>query len=560
MRKLLPWTMAAVVALGIACLCPAQIAKPVATVSFSGYEELMKDIELIGRLGNFPDLAKILEAQLQQHVPSELSAALDKKKPWGVVAALGPDTPQPVGVAFVPLKDLKPLLEVIRSQGIEPKDAGDGTFQIQAGPQAILLKQKGAWTLLGTSKEALAEVPDDPTQLLGGLHEKYNLAARLTVKNIPPATRDAALLPVMMGFQMATMRQLPGETTEQYEFRSKMSQQALQQITDTIKDLDSILLGLAVDEKTSSARLDLAVTFVPDSKYAKRLAQSGDLKTDFAGLMDPDAALLATFSGQMDEQQITQARANLAALKANFLAEIDKQGLPPDEAKQARQLAGDLMDALEKTIQTGKLDGGLRLKLGPKNLQLVAALRIAEGAKLEQTVKELIQRIAKDVPPVAQAVRFDAETHQQVRFHLVSVPTDQLDPHARQVFQQVVGDKLELILGIGQDSLYVSAGRDAAKALKDLIDRSQSASDKSAPPMQLSVSLTPIAQFVAAVGDQQAKQGAEMLLSVLSAATGKDHIKLTVTLIPNGEQARVELEEGILRLIGSIPAMIPSSR
>ncbi len=553
MRRVLPWLLAFAVLLGLSNFCWAQKeSKPFLTVSFSGYDELMKDVELIGKLANFPGLSKMLEQQAEAQDPGKLLGSLDKKKPWGLVAKLNAQS-QPVVEGFVPIGGLKELLKALEPM-VEATDAGDGAYEIKAGPRSIFLKQMGSWTIVGSSKEALADVPEDPVKLLDGLNEKYNLAVSFAVKNIPAATRDMFMFPITMAFQ-AGMRRMPNETDEQFQLRSKVGQQAIQQLTETIKDLDTVLLGLVVDEKTSSARLDVVTTVLPGTKSAQKLAKAAD-KTEFAGFLDPDAAVTLNLTQKADESDIAQFKSQFGVVRSNMLAELDKQGLPEEQLKQAKQLAGDLMDVLEKSIEGGRFDGGLMFKAGAKNLQLVAGFRVAEGAKLEKTLKQLVEQIGKEEPDAAKLFKFNAEEHQGVRFHAISFPMDQIpDEEAKQKIGQLMGDKLEAIIGIGDNAVYFAAGRDAAKTLKEAIDKSKSAGSTSVPPMQLSIALGPIAQLVAAVGDGNVKQAAEMVAKLLSPAAGKDHIKLTSTLIPNGTKVQLELEEGVLRLLGAIPLM-----
>ena len=55
MRKMLLSMLAVTVLLGTAGLCSAQDElKPLVTVSFAGYDKLMADIDMIGRIGRQP--------------------------------------------------------------------------------------------------------------------------------------------------------------------------------------------------------------------------------------------------------------------------------------------------------------------------------------------------------------------------------------------------------------------------------------------------------------------------------------------------------------------------
>jgi hypothetical protein len=527
--------------LGFAHLCLAQKPQPVLTISFSGYDEAMKDIDVLAKVGNVPQLGKMLEGQLQrQEAGRMLFSLIDKSKPWGAVLSMSADSPEPVVQAVLPFTDVKPLVKAMQDKGVVPRELGGGAYEIQAGPRTILFKQSGSWTLLASSKEALDAIPSDPAALLGGLNEKYTAAVSIAVKNIPPQVREGLMAGFGIGFQMATQRPLP--------------EQALNQIAEALKDLDTVLLGLAVDRSTHAVRLEAVATAVPGSKMARKWAKSGDLKTDMAGLADPNAAVLLTIARKLDDEDIAQTKTVLAGLKQRIQGQLDM--LPPD-AKPVKQLADALMAVLEKTIEGGKIDGGLMVGLAPKNAQVVAGAKIADGAKLNDAVKMVAERALKELPPeVAKMVKLDAETYQGVHFHVVTPPLAAIEDsphgHEHELISHLFGDKVDLVLGIGDDSAYLAVSSDAAKTLKGVIDKSKAAPGKSAQPLQVSIALTPIARLIAEIyaargGD---KQAAEMVVKVLSAANGQDHVKLSATLIPNGSKVQLELEEGVLRLIG----------
>ena len=85
--------------------------KPVVTVSFAGYDEVLANIETIGKLGGKPDLAKGLEGMLAIITQGKGLSGLDKKAPWGMVVHLS-EQGQPAGFGFLPVSDLKQLMDI----------------------------------------------------------------------------------------------------------------------------------------------------------------------------------------------------------------------------------------------------------------------------------------------------------------------------------------------------------------------------------------------------------------------------------------------------------------
>lgn len=134
---------------------------------------------------------------------------------------------------------------------------------------------------------------------------------------------------------------------------------------------------------------------------------------------------------------------------------------------------------------------------------------------------------------------------------MLSIPTSKVDQW--NVMQPYVGDTLEVVVAVADDKVMVAAGRDAAKTLKKAIDQSKAAAGTEVPPLQISLAVTPIAKFVAAVGeDEKVEAKAAALAAALEQAGGKDHVRITTTPISRGVRLRLELEEGLLKAICSM--------
>lgn len=162
--------------------------------------------------------------------------------------------------------------------------------------------------------------------------------------------------------------------------------------------------------------------------------------------------------------------------------------------------------------------------------------------------------MAKDEPDLAKAVKLNAEEHGGVKFHVFSAPAAQLGD-AAEGLSQIFGEKVTLILGTSADSVYLAAGSDPASALKQAIDQAKSKAGMSVPPARFVVSATPVARFVASVAKADAKEKVGEVVKILESVPGKDQIQVNVTVIPNGAQTQLLLQEGILKTLGSLPKL-----
>jgi hypothetical protein len=120
------------------------------------------------------------------------------------------------------------------------------------------------------------------------------------------------------------------------------------------------------------------------------------------------------------------------------------------------------------------------------------------------------------------------------------VPADEAEA------RQILGEKLDVILGIGPQSIYVTAGKSAEALLKKVIDGS-AGGPKNVPPAQFNIALLPILKFSASMDPNNP------LLPALVASlekSGNDRLIITSTGTANGTQMRIEVQEGIIRLGG----------
>jgi len=535
-----------------ACLAqaPAGGLKPLVTVSFSGYNELLSDVEFLGNLGGNPEVGKALEGFLVLATQGKGLAGLDKSKPWAVLVQT--DGMQFPAVGYVPVTDLSQLLDVLTGMGITSEDTGDGTFQLETEGPPLFVKEQGGWAMVSNTAETLAGAPADPLQSLGGLEKKYDLAVRASVKNIPPMMRQRGAS-ILKDLAKLLPQWLLGVNGANDALGTGASEKAVDQLLSEVDDLDEVLIGWALDQSTGTTFLDLEVTAVEGTKTAAQFAQIAEMATNFAGFDLPGAAVTGNWANTLSDAEVAQMKSRIAAYRAAALKYVEDEDLSAAEVEQAKQLIGDLLDVAEKTVETKEGHGGVVMMLDPDAVTFVTGGNLAEGAKLEGVIKQLYQLASKDSPELAQLVKLDAETHAGIRLHTVAIPMPPDQEEAVKLF----GPTLNVVLGISETSIYLAGGSDAMATLKQVIDKSQAEAGKQIPPIRIAVAATPIAKFVAAnAPDEGAKMMATMLAGQLEQSVGKDQLTITGKPIPGGASIRLELEEGVLKLIAEVGKIV----
>jgi hypothetical protein len=526
----------------------AGAGKPVAVLSIAGYDRIMADVAMFGNLAGNPDLDKNLEGMLKLFTQGQGLNGLDQKRPWCISLTTDDVSFQPL--VYLPVNDLKQLLESLSGLIGEAQDVGDGVFELNVFGQQILVLEKNKWAVVGQAKEAIAAAPDDPTKLLDGLETKYDVGLRLYVQNIPEVYRSLAIDQLRMGVESGLGR-TPNEDDAQYEARRKITESQLDALTSAINDIDQVTLGVALDLEAKSAHIDLVLSALPDSKTGKHMAQMESTPSDFAGFVTPDAAASLNITSKIAKEDAEQIDATLASLRTAGLEHIEKDSKLSDEGSKqlAKEMLNEVFDAISATLKSGKIDAAATLRLSDKDMALVVGAYVAEPKSLEAALHKFTKLAEKE--PDFPGIKFDADSHEGVRFHTTSIPVPK-----EEGISKVLGEKLDVAVGIGAKSVYFALGTDSLKLTKELIDKSKSATSKDLPPLQLNVSLAPIFQFAAAMQEsEEDRKEVAVWADELAKAAGKDKVSLVVTPDKSSITIRLAAQEGVLRLLANAGKM-----
>ena len=535
-RFLLP-VLALILVAAPATALYAQAPKPVVVVSIAGVDELMGDIDYLTKSAGVEDYGNLFKL-----LAAPYTVGIDKTKPWGFVLQMNEDADRET-LGFVPVKDLDVVFAALKEQIGEPRDVGDGVYEL-TDPSPMYVKAKGGFAYLSDEKKHLGTLPDDPVALLDGLETKYDIAVRALVQNVPRNLREMAVTEMRNQYELTLenqLRDLDADSAE-YQLTKKLSENQIERMEDLINDSDEITIGWTTDGMAKETYLDLTMTAKADTPTSKRMALLKGNASSFGGLAMENAAVTMSLTAKMAKEDIEQVTALLNMAKDNAFEEIENDTDLDTDAKRekAKDVVAGLLDTLKKTAESGKLDGGAALVLKPQSMSFIAGGAVAEPQMLEDSLRKLVD-LAKDEPDFPE-VKFDAETHKGVTFHTMSVPVPEDEDQAR----KVLGETLDVVVGIGKDAAYISVGTDAAEMLKMVINDS-SMKVQDAVPMNLKVALTPIFKFAASVEDNPVL---ELITTTLEESDGKDHILLKATPIDNGVSYRLTVEEGILQAIG----------
>lgn len=511
----------------------AQQRKAVALLSVSSIDGLLGNISYLTDAGGAPDVGQMVSLMSNAYLEG-----VDRANPIGMVLTTDGQEFLPLG--FVPVKDLDKVLTSLEESVGEPRELGNGIKEI-AGIQPIFLKEQDGWAFVGQTVESMANLPQNPVAMLGQMPKEYDIAIRGNIQNIPKQYLDMAVSALQDGVKQG-LQQLPDEDRAAQE---EVIKAQMQQMETYIKESDQITIGWKTEPAEKRTFLDMTFTAVPGGALAKQMNSMADAKSDFSGFLLPGAAMTLNISSEIPKEQIQSSVDALAGLKETLLREIEKDDdLPDDQArKAAKEMAGAALDIFIETIKTGKMDGGASVVLKPGDLTVLAGFHVADGREVEKVLRRVAE-LAKDEPDFP-GIKFNADRTDGVEFHTMSMPVPE-EEDAR----KILGDKVEVAVGVAADSAYFGFGKGCVASLKSII--STQPKQKPVPPFQMTISATPIMEFVSAIKDNPLVGS---VTEALKESGDKDHVTIKGIPIKNGFTYRIELEEGILRAIGEAVQM-----
>jgi hypothetical protein len=505
--------------------------EPAVIISIASVKDTMGDIQYAAKAAGVPQGAAML-----QFLAAQYTQLLEPNSPLGVALTFN-GGPIPEVLGFVPARDFDALRQKIAEQASPPNDVGGGIWQVEGQPP-IFLKQEGKFCFISIDPNAFANLPKDPTALLEGLDKKHNIGVRAYIQRIPDDLRQQ-----FIGLMTQNMQQQMNNDSGnegQAVLQKAMAEASLKNMTMLAEEGDKFEMGLAIDEEQKVIRLEYSLTALPQSALAEELSYIQDAETEFGPLIDPNAAISFNLSSKLGKTQAAMGKDLLKMFRTSIEKEMNQEGqFPTEEAKAAAQrVVSNLIDVANATIDSGKVDSVGSVSLDGTNLQFAAAAHIADGEKLNATIREIVQ-LAKDEPDFPGAT-LDAAKVGNVSIHLMSVPVPDDEEQAQAIF----GESVEIAVGVGPNAAFLCIGKDAVGRMKDLASASGT---KAVKPMLMRASVGQLIKF-----GSQFDGGSEIqqLLGAVDEMGDRDHVEVVVDAIPNGAKYQLRIEDGILKLIG----------
>jgi hypothetical protein len=512
-----------------------QPAKPAVVISLTSVDDLLGDLGYLTRAAGSPEVGQLITFSAAGFIQG-----LDTTKPAGAFLYVT-DAGRPTPVVFIPVSDFDVVASNIEDRIGALKDVGGGIQQLDTPQAKVFLKEQDGWVFASQAEAHLKDLPEDPTARLNGLHEDYDIAFQVNVQSIPPDLRKTALAEIKEGFESNLDA---GGNGEQRALQQQFGGFAIDDIVRFVEESEQLTLGWGVDRKAGKTYIDFKITAVPGTQLADELAAYVDVKSDFSGFVIPNAAATLHFTAPVPARDIEQTKLMLKVAREAALREIDDDDdLPNDKARtEAKEIIESLLDIVQATVESGKLNAAAALVLAPEKINFIAGGKVADGKVVEKNLKRIVElaKQTKDTPDID--FHANVEQYEDIAFHTLSVPVPDEEEARR-----ILGERMKLMIGTGKQSVYVAFGTGSLDLLKEAIRSSREGGGDELPPFSLNVALTPIMAFAASVENDEVVAA---LAESLKNGNGKDRISVTGTTIKGGVAYRFEVGEGILQTIG----------
>jgi len=526
----------------VAAMLPNQLLgqskpEPAVVVSISNLDEQFKDVKYLLDASGFAGLDMFILPTIQA-----FTAGIDESEDIGAMlyfpemAAPGAP-PMPKFVVFVPVTDLDEWLDAL-SGAVDVEENDDGTVSILTNDGTELtIKEKSGYAFIANEPELLTDLPESPKKELGDLPQQFNIAIKILPARIPESLRKQALTMIEEG-AMQTLDELDDDLQD---LQAKNLEMQLKQFKMMLNESESLVVGMAADKESKNLVTEVTYLARAGTDLAKKMNEvKATTPSRFSGFLMEGAAMNFNANARVAADDGKMYGQLLADGKKSLIEELNEESeLTDSEFEKVESAIDTLVEVVTKTLENGVVDGGAVVMLDGKDINFAGGMTVAEPAKLEAIVKDLVpilkQKAGDD--EVELEVNLDHAQHAGVTFHQIKAMIGEDEEEARRAF----GDSISVQIGIGKDTLYFGAGNDPLP----LIKKAMAGTSSSDFAGQMNFYLAPVLRSAAGLG---APPEVSAMAEALSEAGG-DRIRMTSKSIENGTTTRFEMQDGILSLI-----------
>ncbi len=190
----------------------AKSPKPLAVLSLSSHRDANFNTGSVDFVAQAEEMPTWLSSTLQLFAQGQGLPGLDASRPWGAVVQRSDSGLS--GYAFIPIRDAEQLAWDLSDYIDSRSEVAYGIYKIvgtEPGKQ-LYVKEAGAWLFVSDCPKCLGAITGDPTRLLDGMDKQYDVALRLTLKNVPAEHGEKILAMLDKTVGTVLRKKLSGDT------------------------------------------------------------------------------------------------------------------------------------------------------------------------------------------------------------------------------------------------------------------------------------------------------------------------------------------------------------
>lgn len=509
----------------------AAAAKPdvIAVLACDAYGDLRSQLTWVGKQVGNPSLAGFAESFILLATQGKGLAGLDVERPAGVVVT-AEGGPLPSVHALVPVKDLDRLLGAVQGMTGPVEDA-DGVRRISPpGSPPIEIEEQDGWAIFSQAGTP-ADVAD-PLAVIEPLSKDYSLAVELFPSRMPAEMQGMLRAAIDQAARVAEAQGQP------------MDDAALRTIVDNLDEIESLLIGLAIDTANEDIHVDVTTTLAAGQN-------SLALWKPAAGVVG-SVAKPATADGKPAAVQGHYVATVPAEMEASVRSAFDLALDSSNDDPTMAVIKGVLRDAAAAMIETGTVDAGFTVDTSAADGDapvpaLTVGMRVKDGTAFEKRVKERLSQ--PDALPPGVKVAFDTGRHAGSTLHELSLDTAGIPGGTR------LGERVAVTLAISPEYVHLLTGGDVKKRLDEAAAAAGKATEGAEPVVGVEASLAAMVDYAARmmkVFEPDDPQG-EALGMVAEQAAEKEStaIRFSVKPIDRGLTFRLSADAGALQTVAA---------
>ncbi len=301
----------------------------------------------------------------------------------------------------------------------------------------------------------------DPSTLVAGLTNQFDVGVMLDVEAVPKGTRDL-ILNVLTGTMSTQMQQRDGESDSLYQMRESWMQADIDGLKLLMDECRRISIGLRMTPDEPGANLDFLIDVRDGSKMLEEILASTSKPSYFTPLLSDESPVSLSYSALLPDRDRERYDGFLEGVKGEMARVIDENdlGSVPDESSPLFHA----VSALQSTFREGHLDFFSQMyRDSADKIVVVGAARVEDGEALAAGLLDALQRLqGKD--GIGEIQTANAE-HAGVTFHRLEFKNP--DAGATELF----GSHPGVSVGVSARSVWICLGGDESfDVLKGAMD------------------------------------------------------------------------------------------